>query len=142
MKKSVVTVEKVYPVPVTKVWQAITDKEQMEEWYFSIEDFVLQKDAVFNFSVSEGENLYRHRCVILEIVPNKKFQHTWTHPDQSKGKSIVTWVLEPVEKGTKLTLIHEGVESFSDGGSNFKIENYEAGWTEIVGTSLKQFLEK
>lgn len=142
MKDSAIVMEEVYPVPVEKVWQAITDKEQMKEWYFTIEDFVLQKDTVFHFYGSEDENLYYHRCVILEIVPNKKFKHTWTHPTESKGQSVVTWLLEPVENGTKVTLTHEGVESFADAGPEYSRESHLEGWTEILGTSLKQFLEK
>lgn len=142
MEDSAVIVEAIYPAPLSKVWQAITDKEQMKEWYFTIEDFVLKEGAVFNFSVSEGEKLYRHRCVITEVVPNKRFQHTWTHPDQSKGESIVTWSLELVRDDAKVTLTHEGIETFSDGGPDFKRENYLAGWTEILKTELRQFLEK
>lgn len=134
--------EKIYPVPASKVWQAITDKEQMKEWYFTIDDFILREGAEFNFSVPDGDNIYHHRCVIKEIVPEKLFSHTWTHPSQSKGESVVTWELEPVEDGTKVTLTHRGVESFADGGPNFVYENYQAGWEDILETYLRDYLLK
>ncbi|WP_165044242.1 SRPBCC domain-containing protein [Dysgonomonas sp. ZJ709] len=137
-----IVVEQLYPVPVSKAWEAITDKNQMKEWYFTIDDFELKQGAEFNFDVNvpDGDFIYHHRCVIKEIIPEKKFSHTWTHPSHSKGESLVTWSLHPVEGGTKVRLTHEGVENFADGGENFARENYVAGWTEILGTYLKEFL--
>lgn len=137
-----ISIEEIYAAPISTLWRAITDKEEMKQWYFDIKDFVLQKDTVFNFYESGGKNLYHHRCVILEIVPNKKLQYTWTHPSHSKGSSILTWILDTTDNGTKVTLIHEGVENLMDGGDAFKKENYLIGWTEILGTSLKNFVEK
>lgn len=134
--------EEIYPEPLSKVWKAITDKNQMEEWYFTIEDFELREGAEFNFIVSFEGVTYHHRCVIKEIVPQKRFSHTWTHPSQSNGESVVTWDLQPVDNGTKVTLTHTGVENFADAGAGFSRENYVAGWEEILGTSLRNFLSK
>lgn len=142
MDNSPIIIEEIYAVPVAKVWQAMTDKEQMVEWYFDIKDFVAEKGKIFDFDVEEGGNLYHHHFEILEVIPNKKLQHTWTHPGHSDGKSVLTWTLEPVGKGTKVTLVHEGVESFKDGGDGFTKENYIAGWNEILGNWLRNFLEK
>ncbi len=141
MDNSPIVIEKIYAAPVEKVWKAITDKEQMKEWYFDIDDFVLEVGQVFNFDVQEGDKLYHHHFSILEIIPEKKLQHTWTHPEHSRGRSVLTWILESVKDNTKLTLIHEGTENFADAGDGFKKENYIAGWNEILGTYLKDFLE-
>ncbi|HMM04810.1 MULTISPECIES: SRPBCC family protein [unclassified Dysgonomonas] len=137
-----IIIEEIYPEPLSKVWKAITDKNQMKEWYFTIEDFELREGAEFNFTVSFEDVIYHHRCVIKEIVPQKRFSHTWTHPSQSKGESVVTWDLQPVDNGTKVVLTHEGVENFADAGAGFSRENYVAGWEEISGTSLRNFLSK
>lgn len=142
MDDSPIIIEGIYAAPVSKVWEAITDKEKMEKWYFDIKDFVPEKGKFFDFDIQEGEKLYHHHFEILEVVANKKLRHTWTHPGHSKGKSVLTWILEPVEKGTKVTLIHEGIENFADAGDGFKKENYIAGWNEILGTWLRNFLEK
>lgn len=125
-----------------KIWHALTDKEAMKIWYFDIPDFELKVGAVFNFYEPGGANKYHHQCTITEIVPNEKFQHTWTHPSHSKGSSILTWNLQQQNDGTIVTLIHEGLENFADGGKDFVPENYEAGWNELVGKSLRDFVEK
>lgn len=142
MYNTPIIIEKVYPVPLSNVWKAITDKNQMKEWYFTIEDFELKEGEEFNFTVSSEDGSYHHRCVIKEIVPLKRFTHTWTHPSHSKGESVITWDLESVDGGTKVTLTHTGVENFADGGVQFARENYVSGWEEILGTSLRDFLSK
>lgn len=140
MKNSPVIIEQEYPVPIDKVWNAITDKEEMKQWYFTIHDFILKKGSTFNFYESEETKQYHHRCLITEIKPKTKFQHTWTYPDNSHGQSLLTWMLEPLEEGTRVTIIHEGVDSFRRAGRNFSRESFKAGWKEILGKSLKNYL--
>ncbi|SFI75757.1 SRPBCC family protein [Myroides guanonis] len=111
-----------------KIWQALTQKDKMKEWYFDIPDFELKEGAEFNFYEPGDARLFHHKCVIKEIVPNKKFSHTWTHPEHSKGESTVTWTLDEQENGTLVTLTHSGIESFVDAGPDFAPENYQMGW--------------
>lgn len=125
--------------PAAKVWQALTDKQQMKEWYFDIPDFELKKGAVFNFYEPGGANLFHHQCTILEIVPEKKFSHTWTHTERSKGVSVVTWLLSDKEGITDVTLEHRGTENFADAGSEFAPENYQMGWNGFMAV-LKNYV--
>lgn len=141
MKTEPIVVEAIINAPVARTWKAITDKEQMKAWYFDITDFEPQVGTTFNFYEPGGANRYHHRGTVKEVVLDEKFQHTWTHPSHSKGESLLTWQLEPQNGQTKVTLTHEGIENFADGGSSFSRESYEAGWKEIVGESLKSFLE-
>lgn len=121
------------------VWQALTDKNQMKEWYFEIPDFELRVGATFNFFEPGGEKRFHHRCQIKEIVPNKKLSYSWTHPSHSKGESLVTWDLEEVDGTTEVTLHHEGIENFADAGPEFAPENYQMGWDEILSI-LKNYI--
>jgi uncharacterized protein YndB with AHSA1/START domain len=142
MDKNPIVVEETINASVEKVWQALTNKDQMKEWYFDIPDFELKIGNVFNF-YEPGENKkYHHRGTIKEIILNKKLKHTWTHPSHSKGESILTWELDSLGNATKVKLTHDGIEQFADAGKNFEKESYEAGWKEIVGESLKNYLEK
>ncbi|HEY9362830.1 MAG TPA: SRPBCC domain-containing protein, partial [Chitinophagaceae bacterium] len=43
-----IIVEQFIEASPEKVWQALTDKEQMKEWYFDMADFELEEGAVFN----------------------------------------------------------------------------------------------
>ena len=115
-----------------KIWHALTQKDKMKEWYFDIPDFELKEGAEFNFYEPGDARLFHHKCVIKEIVSNKKFSHTWTHPEHSKGESTVTWTLDEQENGTLVTLTHSGIESFVDAGPDFAPENYQMGWNGFM----------
>jgi len=49
MKQSPIVVEQIYTVRSEKVWFALTDKDLMKEWYFTIDDFQLNDGNTFNF---------------------------------------------------------------------------------------------
>jgi uncharacterized protein YndB with AHSA1/START domain len=123
----------------SRAWQALTDNSQLKEWYFDIPDFELKVGATFNFFEPGGENLFHHRCQIIEIIPNKKFSHTWTHPSRSKGESIVTWTINEENGETEVTLQHEGIENFADAGPAFAPENYQMGWDGFMAI-LKNYV--
>ena len=59
---------------------------------------------------------------------------------QSSGTSVLTWNIDEIDGKTKVTLTHEGVESFADAGPNFTIANYEMGWNALVKTNLRNYL--
>ncbi|ROI06792.1 SRPBCC domain-containing protein [Chryseobacterium sp. G0240] len=126
-----------------KVWKALTDKNEMKSWYFDIHDFEPEAGNEFNFYEPGGERKYHHQCQILEIIPGHLLKHSWSYPDFSSLKTIVTWELSPAENGsTTVKLTHEGIENFKDLGSGFSKESFTEGWNTIIGQSLKEYLEK
>lgn len=136
-----ITIEQKLLAPRQKVWEAITNPEIMKEWYFIIRDFELEKGKVFTFWGDDKNQTYLHSCEILEVVPGKVFEHTWEHPDHSKGKSVLRWELNTIDdEHTILVLQHSGVENFADVGPDFSKENYEFGWKGIISISLRNFL--
>jgi len=126
--------------PASEIWEAITNKEQMKEWYFDIQDFELKIGAEFHFYEPGEQKIFLHLCEIKEIIPQKKLAHTWTHPNHSSGSSLLTWELNEYENQTLVTLKHEGIESFADAGKEFTVESYEVGWNELL-SELKTKLE-
>ncbi|PWN58516.1 SRPBCC family protein [Chryseobacterium viscerum] len=136
-----ITVQYKINAPAEKVWKALTDKNEMKSWYFDIQDFDLEIGKQFNFYEPGGENKYHHQGEILEIIPNQKLKHTWSYPDSSPLKTVVTWELQSEDGQTVITLTHEGIENFKDLGDGFSRENFTQGWKAIVGQSLKIYLE-
>lgn len=141
MHDNVVVKQKI-EAPVDQVWDAITDKAKMKEWYFDIPDFELGLHKEFNFYEPGDACKFHHHGEILELIPNEKLKHTWSYPEFSKEKTIVRWELEPDGDGTIVTLTHKGIENFDHLGADFSHNNFEAGWNELVTKSLKEFVEK
>ncbi|MES2748715.1 MAG: SRPBCC domain-containing protein [Bacteroidota bacterium] len=137
---STITTEAVFEATKENVWAAITNTEIMKIWYFDMSNFKLEVGNEFTFYETDGTS-YLHKCKVLHFSENQMLQHTWTHPEQSKGSSVVTWKIEEVDSNkVKVTLTHEGVESFADAGPNFVPANYQMGWNALVKTSLRNYL--
>ena len=133
-------IERTYDAPPERVWQAITDRDKMAQWYFKLEAFKPEVGFEFRFEGGPPERTYLHICIITEVVPGEKLSHTWKY-DGYEGQSCVTWELFDEGNKTKVRLTHAGLETFPK-EPDFAKENFIAGWTHIVGTSLKEFVEK
>jgi uncharacterized protein YndB with AHSA1/START domain len=135
-----VVVERTFDAPVATVWQALTDVEQMRQWYFDLKEFKPEVGFEFEFVVEHEGNSYHHFCRVTEVVPQKRIAYTWRYKGEP-GDSLVTIELSTEGEETHLKLTHSGIESFPKTPA-YARENFEAGWTAIIGTELKQFVEK
>ena len=133
-------IERTLDAPIDKVWQAITDKDKMKQWYFDLEEFKPEVGFEFRFNGGSKEKQYLHVCKITEVIPGKKLTHSWTY-DAYEGESFVTWELFEEEDKTKIKLTHTGLETFPK-LPDFARTSFEAGWTHIVGKSLPAYLER
>jgi uncharacterized protein YndB with AHSA1/START domain len=135
-----VVLERTFNAPVARVWKALTDVDQMREWYFDLKEFKPEIGFEFGFVVEHEGNIYDHRCRITEVIPQKKIAYTWRYHGH-EGDSLVTFELFPEGEETRLKLTHEGLDTFPKTAA-FARENFEKGWTQLIGSELKQFVEK
>jgi uncharacterized protein YndB with AHSA1/START domain len=135
-----VVIERTLNAPVARVWKALTDVEEMRQWYFDLENFKPEIGFEFEFVVEHEGNKYHHLCKVTEVIPEKKIAYTWRYEGQS-GDSLVTFQLFAEGDKTRLKLTHTGIESFPK-VSAYARKNFETGWTQIIGSELKQFVEQ
>jgi uncharacterized protein YndB with AHSA1/START domain len=135
-----VVVERTFNAPVARVWKALTDVDQMREWYFDLKEFKPEVGFEFGFSVQhEGVN-YHHLCKITEVIPQKKIAYTWRYKGEP-GDSLVTFELSGEGDNTRVKVTHTGIETFPKTPA-YARKNFETGWTQIIGSELKQFVER
>jgi len=134
-----VIVERTLNAPIARVWRAVTDVDQMREWYFDLKEFKPQVGFEFEFVVEHEGNRYHHLCRVTDVVPQKRIAYTWRYKGEP-GDSLVTIELFPESNMTRLRLTHEGLDTFPKTPA-YARKNFEAGWTAIIGTELKEFLE-
>lgn len=141
MKQEPFVIERIYNAPLDRVWKAITNKEQMKEWYFDLAEFKAEEGFKFQFTGQgkEGES-YLHLCTIIEVIPMKKLSHSWRY-EGYEGDSLVTFELFDEGGKTRFRLTHEGLDTFPALPA-FAKENFAAGWTAIIGNNLKEFVEQ
>ena len=135
-----IILERTFDAPVGRVWTALTDVDQMREWYFDLKEFRPQIGFEFEFIVEHEGNSYHHLCRVTDVVPEKRIAYTWRYKGEP-GDSLVTFELFPDGNKTRLKLTHTGIETFPR-TSAYARKNFEAGWTAIIGSELKQFVEK
>ena len=142
MKQEPFVIERTYNAPVEKVWKAITDRDAMQKWYFEFAEFKPEVGFEFSFEGGPPEKTYLHLCKITEVVPLKKLSYTWRY-DGYKGDSTVTFELFPEGSKTRVKLTHAGLETFAvNNNPDLDKKNFEAGWNDIIGNLLKEYVEK
>lgn len=134
------TIERIYNAPLELVWKAITDKNEMKKWYFDLKTFEPVIGNESEFKGGKEDRTYLHHFKVTEVIENKKISYTWKY-DGYEGISLVSFELFPEGNKTRLKLTHVGLENFPSSNPDFAKENFAAGWGNIIGENLKNYLE-
>lgn len=135
--------ERTYQASIDRVWKAITDKEQMKEWYFDVSDFKPEVGFRFQFygENANGKKLL-HLCVVTEAEPPVKLSYTWCYKDYP-GQSLLTFELrEEAKRTTHLKLTHSGTDTFPYDNEDFKQADFNQGWNDILDGPLREFIDE
>ena len=142
MNAEPIIVEQTFRAPIERVWDAISNKDQMPKWFFNtINDFVPKVGFYTKFNVSSGAKDYLHVWRVMEVVPNRLLTLEWQYGGYP-GDSFVTFELTPSGEGTHLKLTHRGLATFPTGEPAFSRESGVKGWTYFICQSLKTFLDE
>ena len=140
MATTPLVIERSYNASAEAVWQALTDKKKMKQWYFDVSDFQPTVGFEFTFEGGSKEKKYTHLCKVTEAIPGKKLSYTWKYKGYP-GESHLTFELFPEGDKTRVKLTHSGLESFPT-EKDFALESFTTGWTSLLGKNLSGFLEK
>ena len=141
MENQSIVLERLFNARSSKVWKAITDKDEMKSWYFDLVDFKAVVGFKFQFTGGPTpDRQYLHLCEITEVIHEKKLTYSWCY-DGYSGKSYVTFELFENEDKTLLKLTHSGIETFPEENTDFARHNFEDGWNHIIHTALRGYLE-
>ncbi len=142
MMSNVVTVEHFFQLTAQGLWDAITKERQMRQWFFKeMTSFKPEVGFETSFVVDAGERSFEHLWKVDEVIPFKKLVLDWRYNGYD-GQSQVTFLLESKGVGTYLTLIHEGVDSFSQNIQEFAFESCLKGWQYFIKERLVRFADK
>ncbi|GAB3274398.1 SRPBCC domain-containing protein [Larkinella harenae] len=127
-----------YKVPREQVWRALTEPEQMKQWYFpQLRRFEPVVGFVFQFDDAGAE--YRKEWVVTSVTEGRTFAHSWAYKGYA-GKSEVLFELVPENDQTRLRVTQTNLESFPP-HPHFNRERFEWGWEMLLGNNLKVLLE-
>ena len=110
-----VVVEQVFSASRDAVWKAITEIDQMRQWYFdNIPAFEPEVGFETQFTVTNEGRVFPHRWRVTEVVPLRKITYDWRFDDYP-GHGLVTFELSPQGDGTTLKLTNIVLEDFPIG---------------------------
>jgi uncharacterized protein YndB with AHSA1/START domain len=122
-------------VPVEEVWREITKTGSVQRpLYNTLLDIDLKPGGRLRYSTPDRKRVFV-AGEVLEVDPPHRLKHTYIFAMRPEPPTVVTWQLEAVEGGTRVTLTHSG---WTD--AHTAPEKHEAGWNEILGL-LKSELE-
>src|SRR5258708_5259459 len=104
-------IERTFNAPAALVWKAISNKDDMKQWYFDLKEFEPVPGFEFEFSVEHEGMKYCHRCKVTYAIPQKRLAYTWRY-EGHPGDSLVTFELHAAREKTRLRLTHIGLETF------------------------------
>lgn len=135
-----IVIERILNVPVEKVWEALTDKEKMKKWYFDLNEFKPEVGFAFQFKGQghKGEQ-YLHLCKITDVKKLQRLEYSWEY-EGYEGSSLVSFELKDMGGKTKRRLVHKGLHTFPD-HPDFIRESFNGGWTQLIGTLLRNYVE-
>ncbi|TDQ30646.1 SRPBCC family protein [Zeaxanthinibacter enoshimensis] len=128
--------------PREKVWSALTNHEEMVQWYFEqIVDFKPVIGFSTDFDVTSGGRIFRHQWEVTEVVPGERITYTWNYPDYP-GEGLVTFELEEDGDGTLVRVLNWGIETFPQEIPEFSSASCKAGWEYFIQGRLKEYIEQ
>ncbi|MFC7357761.1 SRPBCC domain-containing protein [Jejudonia soesokkakensis] len=125
---------------ISKVWNAITQLDEMKQWYFSnIPSFEATEGFETNFIVPSKNRIFPHYWKVTEVIPTKKIAYEWTFKGYS-GKGLSEFELLDKGTSTQLNLIFTVLEKFPENVPEFKRESGLEGWNYLIKGTLKEYL--
>jgi len=118
--------------PVDKVWDALTEPELIEKYFFGTHvetDWKPGSPVVFKGSF-KGKS-YQDKGQVMEVIPNRRLVHTyWSsmggEPDRPENYKTVSYELQPEADGTLLTLTQD------HNRSEEAREHSEQNWQQVL----------
>ena len=137
-----VVVEAIFNAPIEKVWNAITDIEEMKRWYFdNIDAFKAEVGGKSRFAVQSEERTFTHLWEVTEVAAPHKITYNWKY-EEYPGDSFVSFELIEEKGKTKLILTATVVEDFDDAIPEFKRGSCQKGWEYFICFRLVEYLNK
>ncbi len=122
--------------PIERVFRALTDPKELTQWWGS-PDTYRTEEWVQDLRVggrwrASGRGTDGHAFKVegefLEIDPPRKLVHTWS-PDWDGGNvTTISYRLDPIASGTRVTMRHTGF-----GERTESCKNHGLGWERVFG---------
>ena len=137
-----VVVSEYFKASALTIWKAITELDQMTQWFFTnIPSFKPEEGFTTEFIVENEDRIFPHLWKIKEVQPLKKIVYDWRYKGFI-GIAEVTFEIFETPTITELKVSHKILADFDSSIPEFTVKNCHQGWTYFIKERLKDFIEQ
>ncbi len=112
------------------VWQYLTDKDKLGQWFHpAAENLEAGKPYTLLADANDGDSKMCWGDVLTANKPTTLI-YTFTVKPLAGAMTTVNWSLEEAAGGTRVTLVHEGIEEASGDAAMGLLMALDKGWDE------------
>ena len=135
-----VVVEQLFDCSRSIVWNAITVRDEMVQWFFdNIPEFKTAVGFKTQFHVKAPSRDFMHLWEVTEVIPEEKLVVKWQYEGLA-GKSFVTMQLHEENDQTQFVVSTDVAEDFDDSIPEFQRESCVGGWHYFINERLFNYL--
>jgi uncharacterized protein YndB with AHSA1/START domain len=135
----------VFEAPRSRVWRAITDVREFNEWFGVVLTAPFAPGAVVSGRITTPGYEHLTMTVWVETIePEERFSFRWhpsaVEPDSdyaTEPTTLVTFLLEEVTGGTRLTVTESGFDAVPESRRMKAFNENSQGWEEQLGNIAK-----
>ncbi|GAB5417393.1 MAG: hypothetical protein Crog4KO_29750 [Crocinitomicaceae bacterium] len=124
-KKDVIAKNQWFNHPIQKVWEAITNTEQVSKWLVPTN---FKAEVGFQYALHDP----KAECNVVTGTVLKASPYTlvysWINETVKDVETLITWELTEENGGTRLSMTHSGISNYSKAQMNDMIDSYSSGW--------------
>jgi len=137
-----ITVTETFDCSINQLWSALTEPEQMIQWYFEqIREFRPESGFETEFVVKVEDRIYTHQWKILEVRPLELIELQWRY-EEHDGDASVKFHLSEEDDLSKLRLTMNIYEDFPSNIPEFERSSCIEGWNYFIKQRLKDYIER
>ncbi len=134
MTNATITKSVFFNAPREIVWEFLTDKDKMGQWFFFAEaDLAMGSDYELFDKQDDGSHTKRCWGKVLEMEKPAKLVYSFTIDMLGGNMTTISWDLQEVEGGTKLSLSHSNIDKAAGEAAMALLTALDAGWDRHFG---------
>lgn len=111
------------------VWSFLTDKDKLGTWYHPARADLTEGEPYELVNKDESGQMVRHVWGrVLRADAPRELVCTFEIPYFDGGETTLTWTLEPLAGGTKLSLRHDGIAEAAGQAAGQLLSALDHGW--------------
>lgn len=117
------------------VWSFLTDKDKLAQWFHPADaDLVEGQDYALVGKAEDGSTVKQCWGNVVQMDPPTSLVYSFTIKPLAGAMTTVSWMLEEVHGGTKLTLKHEGIGAAAVESALGLLMALDEGWDKHLGS--------